>query len=221
MERIIPNVRDAVGDRDACNGSAILERSICDYLCAVFDRVCTRNASRIDQVVSDIEDVIFPVAVVLVICGTTERACRNTCDAVGNRDACNVFAALERPLPNACDGKSPVGRGDRDFTIDTGVIGHGIFRIPGEGKFQSIGGLWFKRAAFGADAVHIGVLMRRVPVPVAGGKGKRAGERHAGRKQHDGKFLLHILPPKFAQGVKKACSERALHLRFVVTQTLK
>ena len=167
---------------------------------------------------------------------------------------------------NSCDGKSLVGRGDRDFGFRTGITGHGVFRqIVGEGENKSLGGLRLGRAAYSADAVYIGmrnrrdafrvavaagagvshnallrarrlgghlrgvcmlvlfVLIRRgggvivagcgggVAVIVAGGddgiaavvcggcvvtcrKGKRTGERHTRRQQHDNQFLFHILP---------------------------
>ena len=86
------------------SGVAIIERIIRNRLCSIPDCICTRKCIlRFDQMVAYIEDVIFPITFVVIICSTIERRTPNACDAVGNRDACKAAAMLERIIPNTCD----------------------------------------------------------------------------------------------------------------------
>ena len=53
--------------------------------------------------IADIEDVVFPIAFIIVVGGIIERGTPNACDAVGNRDIRQPTATGERRTPNACD----------------------------------------------------------------------------------------------------------------------
>ena len=56
-----------------------------------------------NQMIADIEDIIFPIDFVIIICSIIERPNPNACDAVRNFNACKAFTIIERPLANACD----------------------------------------------------------------------------------------------------------------------
>ena len=53
--------------------------------------------------IADIEDAIFPIAFVIVICGIRERSSSNACDTVWKRDTCQTATAIERAIPYARD----------------------------------------------------------------------------------------------------------------------
>ena len=103
MESQPSNTYDAVGDRNTCETAAIIERPTCYCLCPISNDAITRKrCTRHNQTIANVENIIFPIAFIIVICGMHERTLPNACDAIGNYDAYKT-ATIECPNPNACD----------------------------------------------------------------------------------------------------------------------
>src|SRR5699024_7911532 len=85
----IPNACHAVRNCDACKTTFAGKCMFGDCLCSVSDAVCTRKSlACFDQMIAQIEDVVFPVAFIIVICSIMKRTIPNAYYAVGNRDSC-------------------------------------------------------------------------------------------------------------------------------------
>ena len=95
---------DAVRNGDACKIEATLERQICKRLSSTLAVICARKGiTRLNQMIADIEDAIFPICFIIVIYGIIECRISDAGDAVRDRNACKVSATIECITSNAGD----------------------------------------------------------------------------------------------------------------------
>ena len=239
LERPLPNACDAVGDRNACKAAATVERPIsnaCDGKPFMDGRdIHFRCRARITghrilgAVVGKFEYKSFRRFMF-----TTRRADAVHIVVCNRRDGFRIAVAAGAGVSHNAFLRASWLPGDsrsicmlmrrHGFVLHGwrhGFVLHGWrhgFVLHGRRHGFVVG---VARSVDGRIAAVAAAVPGIAAEQIACRKGKRAGERHTSRQQHDNQFLFHFLPPKFAQGVKKACSDQALHLRFVVTQTLK
>lgn len=73
IERKIADGSDGVGDDDACQADAFIERAICNDFCSFFDGIFAgKRGFGCDQILPNGKDVVFPIVLIIVICGTGE-----------------------------------------------------------------------------------------------------------------------------------------------------
>lgn len=128
IERALSDGSDGVGDDGVCKVVAILEHLVCDGSSSFFDDIFAgKRGVGFDQILSNVKDAIFPVALTVVICGigesiladgsdgvadcnackflaTQECPCADGSDRVGDSDACKVAAITERQIADGSDG---------------------------------------------------------------------------------------------------------------------
>ena len=109
---------DGVGDGDVCKVVAILERAMCNDLCSRFDDIFAgKRGFGIDQILSNVKDAVFPVVLIVVICGTGERPTADGSDGVGDDNACKAVAFKESLIAYGCDGETVILGRDDDVCI--------------------------------------------------------------------------------------------------------
>ena len=73
IERALADGSDGVGDDDACQADAFIERAICNDFCSFFDGIFAgKRGFGCDQILPNGKDVVFPIVLIIVICGTGE-----------------------------------------------------------------------------------------------------------------------------------------------------
>ena len=118
VERRTADGRDGVGNGDAGKIVAISERIVGNDLCSRFDDIFSGDGVfGFDQVLSNVKDAVFPIALIAVICGIVEQRTVDGSDGAADRDICKVSATVERPLADGRDGVA-----DRD-ACKAGAIG--------------------------------------------------------------------------------------------------
>ena len=103
IERATANVRHGVRNGDGGKVVTIVERRICNRLCARFDRKETGDGVFcFDQVVADIQHLIFPIAFCVVVSRIIERSTANGGHAVGDGNGGKIVATIECFRTDGC-----------------------------------------------------------------------------------------------------------------------